>query len=395
MKRLLVIGDGQLGLMLAEAASRLGLRMDRLSPEEGLLFHGTGRQAAKLPEDWRAADYDILTAEREHLPANALMARLAEHPGFKAHGAIATLADRRTQKALLDRLQIPTADWCVVESQADIERLARASGGPVVVKAAQGGYDGRGQWRVDATSAAAAPAALYGRLIAERSVRFSRELSLVGARAADGRCVFYPLVENRHIEGMLRYTVAPARAARSAQQRAAQMLQQIMEELRYVGVMTVELFEEEGELLVNELAPRVHNSGHWSQDGATLDQFELHLRALCGLPMPSPRAERQTAMINLVGCDFDPGWLAVPQARLHWYGKEPRAGRKLGHLNLPAPTRRALSARLAALAPLLDREHALAVQEASEGLQPPDEQACRAARQCGEIVQGGLHPVPG
>jgi 5-(carboxyamino)imidazole ribonucleotide synthase len=395
MKRLLVIGDGQLGLMLAEAASRLGLAMDRLAPEEGLLFHGTGRQAARVPDDWRAMDYDILTAEREHLPTNALMTRLAEHPGFGAYGAIATLADRRTQKALLDRLQIPTADWCVVESQADIERLAHASGGPVVVKAAQGGYDGRGQWRVDATSAAAAPAALYGRLIAERSVRFSRELSLVGARAADGRCVFYPLVENRHRQGMLRCTVAPARAARSAQQRAVQMLQQIMEELRYVGVMAVELFEEDGELLVNELAPRVHNSGHWTQDGATLDQFELHLRALCGLPMPVLRAEGHAVMINLVGCDFDPAWLAVPQARLHWYGKEQRAGRKLGHLNLRAPTRRALSARLAALAPLLDRDHALAVQEASEGLQPPGEQACRTALPCGNTAQSGLHHVPG
>ena len=357
---------------MAEAAARIGIVLDRVSPEQCLLFHGTGRQGIPLPHDWSAADYDIVTAEREHLPANALMARLSAHPGFGAHAAIATLADRRSQKSLLDRLGIPTADWCVVESQGDIARFSELHGGPVVVKAAHGGYDGRGQWRLDAARASAAPPALYGRMIAERSVRFVRELSLVGARAADGRCVFYPLVENRHHEGMLRFTLAPARGARGYQRRAEQTLRRIMEDLGYVGVMAVELFEEDGRLLVNELAPRVHNSGHWSQDGSTLDQFELHLRALCALPMPAPHATGQTAMINLVGCHFDPAWLSVSHARLHWYGKDVRPGRKLGHINLQAPTRKALLARLAALMPLLDAEHARTAAEASEELMPRD-----------------------
>jgi 5-(carboxyamino)imidazole ribonucleotide synthase len=395
MKRVLVIGDGQLGLMMAEAAARLGIVLDRVSPEQSLLFHGTGRHGTALPQDWSGKGYDIVTAEREHLPDTALMARLAQHPGFGAHAAIATLADRRSQKSLLDRLGIATADWCLVESQADIERFSGLHGGPVVVKAAQGGYDGRGQWRLDAARAAAAPPALYGRMIAERSVRFVRELSLVGARAADGRCVFYPLVENRHREGMLSFTLAPARGARAYQRRAEQMLRRIMDALGYVGVMAVELFEEDGALLVNELAPRVHNSGHWSQDGATTDQFELHLRALCGLPMLPPRAIGQTVMINLVGCHFDPAWLSVPHARLHWYGKEVRTGRKLGHINLQAPTARALLARLGALALLLDREHAWAVEEACKGLRPPPGQGYPRERHAQHAVQSGSHPVAG
>jgi 5-(carboxyamino)imidazole ribonucleotide synthase len=232
-------------------------------------------------------------------------------------------------------------------------------------------------------------------MIAERSVRFVRELSLVGARAADGSCVFYPLVENRHREGMLRFTLAPARAARGYQRRAGQMLRRIMDELGYTGVMAVELFEEDGKLLVNELAPRVHNSGHWSQDGTALDQFELHLRALCDLPMPPPRTTGHTVMINLVGCAFDPAWLSVPHARLHWYGKEVRGGRKLGHINLQAPTRRALLARLAALAPLLDREHALAVEEASEGLRPPPTTVYPQRSQRAHILRSGAERVTG
>ncbi len=370
MKRVLVVGDGQLGLMLAEAAARLGVIVDRVSPENGVLFHGTGRHATTLPHDWSAADYDIVTAEREHLPANALMTRLAQHPGFGVLTAIAALADRRSQKSLIDRLGIPTADWCVVGAQADIEHFSRLHGGTVVVKAAHGGYDGRGQWRLDAARASVAPTELYGRMIAERSVRFVRELSLVGARGIDGSCVFYPLVENRHHEGMLRFTIAPASGTRRYQRRAQEMLRRIMDDLGYVGVMAVELFEENGKLLVNELAPRVHNSGHWTQDGATVDQFELHLRALCGLPMPSPHAIGQTVMLNLIGCAFDPAWLSVPHARLHWYGKEVRVARKLGHINVHAQTRTALRARLGSLLPLLDAEHGGVVNEVLAALEP-------------------------
>lgn len=381
MKRILVLGDGQLGLMLAEAAARLGLVLDRLAPESGLLFRGTGRRAELLPETWESSEYDLVTAEREHLPQSGWMACARRHPGFHTLPAIDTLADRRSQKALLDRLGIPTATWCIVHGEDDIRTLAAETGTPVIVKAARGGYDGRGQWRVLADGSGFPPPELYGAMIAERGVRFSRELSLVGARGEGGHCVFYPLVENRHREGMLRQTIAPARNTGGLQRRAEAMLRKIMDALDYVGVMAVELFQEAGELLVNELAPRVHNSGHWTQDGASIDQFELHLRALCGWPLPTPRVTGRTVMLNLVGCDFDPGWLALPGARMHWYGKETRPGRKLGHLNFPGESDAALLRSLQEAASVLDPDHAHGLEEAAATLR----RGARAADQAREV----------
>lgn len=359
MKRILVIGDGQLGMMLAAAAARLGLALDRLAPGGERLYRGTGRSGEDLPPGWNGADYDIVTVEREHLPDSPLIARLREHPGFAAERAVRLLADRRSQKRLLDELGIATADWVLAESAQDIEALARACGSAVIVKAAEGGYDGRGQWRVDATTAGTVPAALHGQLIAERQVAFTRELSLVGARGRDGSCVFLPLVENVHRDGMLRTTIAPARVPPDFQRTAESMLRTLMDALDYTGTMAMELFEEDGNLLVNELAPRVHNSGHWSLDGATGDQFELHLRALCGWPLATPRTEgRRSVMLNLVGCDFDTRWLGLPGARLHWYGKERQPGRKLGHLTLGGANAGTLAAQLQACIATLDATHA-------------------------------------
>jgi 5-(carboxyamino)imidazole ribonucleotide synthase len=336
VKRVLVLGSGQLGLMLAEAASRLGLELDRLDPEKDVLLHGTSPARHGLPRDWSARDYDVVTVEREHFPDRRVVDSLDGHPGWDLARALPCIADRRAQKSLLDDLGVATAEWRHVRQPEDIRRLQRTTGGGVIVKAATGGYDGRGQWRVDNTDSALPPDEHFGRLIAERMVSFERELSLVGARARDGRCVFYPLVENYHHHGMLRCTVAPADVSSIQQRRAESMLSRIMEHLDYVGVMAMECFEEDGALLVNELAPRVHNSGHWSQDGASVDQFELHLRALCALPVTPPRALGTTVMLNLIGTPFDARWLAQDGARLHWYGKSPRPARKLGHVNLNA-----------------------------------------------------------
>jgi len=336
MTRVLVLGAGQLGLMLAEAASRLGIELDRLDPEQAVLLNGTSPARHALARDWTARDYDFVTLEREHFPDRRVIDSLDGHPGWYQAQALSCIADRRAQKSLLDELGIATARWCHVKQPGDIRRLQQATGGGVIVKATTGGYDGRGQWRVDGYDAALPPASHFGRLIAERAVSFQRELSLVGARTRDGNSVFFPLVENHHHRGMLRCTVAPADVSPAAQQRAEGMLARIMDHLGYVGVMAMECFEEDGALLVNELAPRVHNSGHWSQDGASIDQFELHLRALCGLPITPPRALGATVMLNLVGTPFDARWLAHDGVRMHWYGKAPRAGRKLGHANINA-----------------------------------------------------------
>jgi len=381
MTRVLVLGAGQLGLMLAEAASRLGIALDRLDPEQAVLLHGTSPARHALPRAWTAHDYDVVTLEREHFPDRRLIDSLDGHPGWHQAQALSRIADRHAQKSLLDELGIATAQWCHVEQPADIRRLQRATGGGVIVKATTGGYDGRGQWRVDGDESALPPDSHFGRLIAERTVSFERELSLVGARARDGRCVFFPLVENHHHRGMLRCTVAPADVAPAAQQRAEGMLTQIMDHLGYVGVMAMECFEEDGTLLVNELAPRVHNSGHWSQDGASIDQFELHLRALCALPVTPPRALGTTVMLNLVGTPFDARWLANDAARMHWYGKAPRAARKLGHVNLNAPDSRAAASLLRGLdiAQRADVDAALAALERGPALR----QHCTAMRSTG------------
>lgn len=364
MKRVLVIGDGQLGLMLAGAAARLGVELDRLSPEGCVLYRGTGRASEPLRDDWSAEEYDIVTAEREHLPECALMERLRAHPGFGAAATLATVSDRRSQKALFDRLAVPTAEWIVPRSLRDIEGFLRAHDSRAILKAARGGYDGRGQWRVTVDGPIPDPREHPAGLIAERAVHFQRELSLVGARFADGRTAYYPLVQNHHADGMLRCTVAPAETKPAQQRCAEQMLGAIMRELDYVGVMALELFEEDGRLLVNELAPRVHNSGHWSQAGAGVDQFELHLRALCGLPPGVHAPCGFTVMLNLVGTGFDPRWLGVAGVDLHWYGKSPAPRRKLGHLNLHASGRAELAGVIRRLLPLLDEAHASAARDA-------------------------------
>ena len=369
MKKVLVIGDGQLGLMMAEAAARLGIVLDRVSPERGELFRGTGRMPELLAQGWCAEEYDVVTAEREHLPDNALLDRLREHPGFGAASAIEQIADRRTQKALLDELGIATACWATPRGRDDIGAFLRLHAPRAIVKAARGGYDGRGQWRVGRGADAPDPALHPQGLIIERAVAFARELSLVGARFANGRQLFYPLVQNHHADGMLRCTLAPATVSPAQQQRARAMLGTVMESLGYVGVMAMELFDEAGELLVNELAPRVHNSGYWTLAGAGVDQFDLHLRALCELPCVEPAHAGCTVMLNLVGTGFDPRWLAQPGARLHWYGKEPAPGRKLGHLNLHAPDAEQLGRVVGALLPMLDDAHGQGARHALALLQ--------------------------
>jgi len=362
MKRILVIGEGQLGSMLAQAASRIGIVLDRVSLEHGTLYRGTSMHAQPLPADWRADDYDTVTIEREHLTPCPLLDVLQAHPGYRHKLALDVLADRRSQKAMLDELQIPTATWSLIEGSEDIRQLQRKVGGAVIAKRAHGGYDGQGQWRIDTEASALPPAHLFGELIAERMVPFRRELSLIGARRFDGSVCYYPLVENLHMRGILRCTVAPALTSRQMQARAEAMLGQIMTHLDHIGVMAMEVFEENDELLVNEIAPRVHNSGHWSQLGADLDQFELHLRALCAWPMATPSACGTTLMLNFIGIGFDPAWLDVAGARLHWYGKSLREGRKLGHLNMHGATVEQLMRRLEALMPLLDSAHMAAAQ---------------------------------
>lgn len=311
-----VLGQGQLGWMLRAAAERLGVPLKLLAPNQ-----------VELPPE-----SSLITVESEHWPDNEGVRALQRHPGWCNGKALSILPDRRTQKQMLDDLQLATAPWCIPQPEATLETLRAHLGPDFLLKSARGGYDGRGQHRVPPGSTEPLPD-WRAESIAEAAVNFETEVSLVGARAKDGHCVFYRLTENYHSSGILMVSISRADRFSEFQAQAETMLSKIMNHLDYVGVMAMECFVRDGDLLINELAPRVHNSGHWTQAGASISQFELHLRSLLGWPMPVPDQSGVAVMVNLIGLGHQPQWLSVPGAQLYWYGKELRKGRKMGHVN--------------------------------------------------------------
>ncbi|CAI1836832.1 TPA: 5-(carboxyamino)imidazole ribonucleotide synthase [Serratia marcescens] len=343
MKPVCVLGNGQLGRMLRQAGEPLGIAVYPV---------GIDAEPEAVPYQ-----NSVITAEIERWPETALTRELATHSAFVNRDIFPRLADRLTQKQLLDQLGLATAPWQLLASAAEWPQVFAALGELAIVKRRVGGYDGRGQWRLRPGQEAELPADAYGECIVEQGINFSGEVSLVGARGHDGRSVFYPLTHNLHEDGILRTSVALPQPNPALQQQAEQMLAAILNELNYVGVMAMECFIVGDRLLINELAPRVHNSGHWTQNGASISQFELHLRAILGLPLPQPVVSTPSVMVNLIGTAVNEQWLSLPLVHLHWYEKEVRPGRKVGHLNLNDPSAADLRQALQALAPLLPGEY--------------------------------------
>ncbi|MHA6310493.1 MULTISPECIES: 5-(carboxyamino)imidazole ribonucleotide synthase [Pantoea] len=354
MKPVCVLGNGQLGRMLRQAGEPLGIAVYPV---------GLDADPAALP----MAD-SVITAEIERWPETALTRELASHPAFVNREIFPRLADRFTQKQLLDQLHLATAPWQLLADQSEWPSVFDSLGELAIVKRRTGGYDGRGQWRLRAGETDALPEECYGECIVEQGINFSGEVSLVGARGHDGGTVFYPLTHNLHQDGILRTSVAWPVADQARQQQAEAMLSAIMQELNYVGVMAMECFVTPDGLLINELAPRVHNSGHWTQNGASISQFELHLRAILGLPLPQPVVFAPSVMVNLIGTAVNIDWLQQPLVHLHWYDKEVRPGRKVGHLNLTDGDTARLRAALNALVPQLPEEYASGIAWAVEKL---------------------------
>jgi len=344
MKPVCVLGNGQLGRMLRQAGEPLGIAV-----------YPVGLDAE--PEAVPFAQ-SVITAEIERWPETALTRELALHNAFVNRDVFPIIADRLTQKQLFDRLDLATAPWQLLSNAQQWPEVFNTLGSLAIVKRRTGGYDGRGQWRLRSDETAQLPDECYGECIVEQGINFSGEVSLVGARAHDGTTVFYPLTHNLHQEGILRTSVVFPHANREHQSQAEAMLSAIMDELNYVGVMAMECFITPAGLLINELAPRVHNSGHWTQNGASISQFELHLRAIVDLPLPKPVVNAPSVMINLIGTDLNYDWLKLPLVHLHWYDKTVHAGRKVGHLNLNDSDTSRLSASLEALVPLLPPEYA-------------------------------------
>ncbi len=343
-KPVLVLGNGQLGLMLAEAGARLGIPVDCMSPENDTLHPGASDYALPLDTPACRQRYPVITVEREHLPDSATVWNLLDSPAMCGRRAMELLPDRLHQKRFLDEIGVATAPWLPYAEAGDLDNALQRFGGEAVVKSRRGGYDGKGLWVIDSGDPEALPVPA-GDAIIEQRMPFRRELSVIGARGRDGQVVCYPLTENHHRDGVLRLSLVPAENADPLQEAAESMFRAIVDGLDYCGVLAVELFEVAGELHVNEIAPRVHNSGHWSQEGADISQFDLHLRALCGLPLAVPQVPAPAAMVNILGHAFDERWLSLP-GRLHWYGKEPRPGRKLGHINVTASDRNELFRQL-------------------------------------------------
>jgi 5-(carboxyamino)imidazole ribonucleotide synthase len=336
-----VVGAGQLGRMLALAGYPLGIHctfLDRsaLAPAAQVapILTGELEDAAQLAA--LAARSDVLTFDWENISGRALAPLEKLTRVRPPRAALEVSQDRLTEKALFSKLRIPVAAHAAVDSKEQLVRAAGRLGLPGVLKTRRMGYDGKGQVVVrDAAHIDAAWDAIGGAgLIFEKFQAFSRELSIVGARSATGQTVFYPLSANVHGGGILHYSIAPF-SNRRLERSAQTYLKRVMSALSYVGVLTIEFFVVKGRLIANEMAPRVHNSGHWTIEGCITSQFENHLRAICDLPLGSTRALGHTAMINFLGTLPDRDrLLGVDGLAFHDYGKEPRPGRKLGHCTI-------------------------------------------------------------
>lgn len=360
-----ILGGGQLGYMLALAGYPLGLHFRFLDPSPEA---PVGRIAQRVTAEYAdeealekfVSGLELVTYEFENVPVRATR-HIAKHvPVYPPPEALEAAQDRLNEKNLFKKLGIAATSFAEVNKAAELEAAVKKIGLPAVLKTRRMGYDGKGQWvlrtqddvkRVKKDFPDAA-------LLLENLVPFQRELSILAVRGRDGKTAFYPLVENHHRDGILRLSIAPApKLSRSLQEAAESAARRVMEELNYVGVLAIEFFECNGELVANEMAPRVHNSGHWSIEGAATSQFESHLRAVLGMPLGSTATLGHSAMLNLIGeAPESAEVLAIPDAHLHLYGKTPRPGRKVGHVTLRASSSEELFSRMTELPPFFQRE---------------------------------------
>lgn len=362
-----ILGGGQLARMMAVAGAPLGLRFvmldtvaDACAGQVAPLQVGDYRDEAALAAF--AAKVDVSTFDFENVPAASAEWLAAQVPVFPNPRALAVAQDRLAEKTLFRELGIPVPDFAAVGSRAELDAALAQIGTPCILKTRRLGYDGKGQFRIKsvadadaAWSALGAQAASVG-LIVEAFVPFQREISVVAVRGRDGEFRTWPLTENWHVQGVLSASLAPAQAEATLAQAAIAHAQALAERLQYVGVFALELFCRNGELLANEMAPRVHNSGHWTIEGAETSQFENHLRAVLGLPLGSTRMLGHACMLNWIGQMPDAvPVLAQPGGHWHDYGKEPREGRKVGHATLREDTPAALAQALQTVGAQLQR----------------------------------------
>ena len=367
-----ILGGGQLARMLALSGAPLGLRLlvmdtvaDACAGQFAPLLVGDYRDQQALAQF--AEKVDVATFEFENVPAESAEWLAARVPVFPSPRALAVAQDRLAEKTLFRELGIPVPEFAAVSDRAGLDAALAAVGTPCILKTRRLGYDGKGQFRIrslaDADAAWEALGAQAGKvgLIVEAFVPFERELSVVAVRGRDGEFRTWPLTWNWHVDGVLSASLAPARVEPALADTAIAHARRLAERLDYVGVFALELFCRDGVLLANELAPRVHNSGHWTLEGAETSQFQNHLRAVLGLPLGSTAMLGHACMLNWIGAMPEAGpVLAEPGGHWHDYGKEPRAGRKVGHATVRADNALELAAALERIGQALGRQDQVA-----------------------------------
>jgi 5-(carboxyamino)imidazole ribonucleotide synthase len=340
-----ILGGGQLGRMLALAGIPLDIRFRILEPAREAATDTVAERVVGEYEDFAAlADFvrglDVVTYEFENVPVATTRWLALRVPVYPPPNALATAQDRLHEKTFFQRVAIPVPAFKAVDSRSDFDTALSAVGLPAVLKTRRFGYDGKGQYVLRTTTEAEEAWQLLGGrpLILEQLIPFDREVSILAVRGRDGTTAFYPLVENVHHAGILRRSVAPAsESSEDLQTQAEHYAAAALNALDYVGVLAIEFFAVGRRLLANEMAPRVHNSGHWTIEGAETSQFENHLRAVVGWPMGATQRRGRSGMWNLIGTvPLAEAILGLPGAHLHVYGKSPRPGRKLGHITLRA-----------------------------------------------------------
>jgi 5-(carboxyamino)imidazole ribonucleotide synthase len=363
-----ILGGGQLARMLALAAAPLGAQALVVDSSADAC---AGQVAPLVVADWTdyaaleafAAQVDVVTFDFENVPAETARWLAQRVAVFPAPQALAVAQDRLAEKTLFRECGLPTPDFMTVDTREQLDQALAVVGAPAILKTRRLGYDGKGQFRLRALADADAAWAALGAqgskhgLILEAFVPFERELSVLAVRSRDGDFRTWPLTRNWHTDGVLSMSLAPAPDIEVLQRRATALARTLAERLDYVGVFALELFVKDGELLGNEMAPRVHNSGHWTIEGAHTSQFENHVRAVLGLPLGDTGARCVSSMFNWIGelPDMAPVLRAV-DAHWHDYGKQARPGRKVGHATVCAPDAGQLGARLAGMAEALGRE---------------------------------------
>jgi len=363
-----ILGGGQLARMLALSGAPLGLRFlvmdtsdDACAGQFAPLLVGDYRDETALAEF--ASKVDVATFDFENVPAESAHWLAERVPVFPNPGALALTQDRLAEKTLFRELDIPVPDFADVATRAQLDDAVTRIGTPCILKTRRLGYDGKGQFRIKspadidaAWDALGAQASRVG-LILEGFVAFQRELSVVAVRGRNGEFRAWPLTENWHVDGVLSASLAPARVDASLHATALSHARAIAERLGYVGVFALELFCRDGELLANELAPRVHNSGHWTIEGAETSQFQNHLRAVLGVPLGDTAVRGVVSMLNWIG-EMPDAAPVLSTAGGHWhdYGKQARDGRKVGHATLRADEAEVLAQRLADVGEALGRQ---------------------------------------